>query len=117
MPKKAALIRFTPVKAYINRTLKIRSSDGAVRTLLRRFNATLAETLAEAKRAAQQDKRNTILTQHMTFALEKQLGRQHLSWEALTQELLRQPAAEIGKISKAIETHLQQQARRKREKK
>lgn len=112
MPKKtrsaqSGFVSFNSVKEFINEKLKIRSSDDAIRTLLRRLNSSVEEVLTQAKKLAKENKRSTILPSDVTASLEKHLGKRHLSWEETLQEILRQTPADLGKISKAVNDYIQ----------
>ena len=110
MPKKTAVpefIRSNTIKEYINKIKKMRSSDDAVRLLLRRFNETIETVIASAGKFAKQDKRNTLLEQDITAALEKHLGKRDLTWEETTEQIIRQSPTDLGKISKAINDYIQ----------
>lgn len=107
LPKKTRIaqsgfVSFNSVKEYINEKLKTRSSDDAIRTLLRRFNTSVEEVLVEAKRIATANRRKTILDSDITAALELRLGKRHLNWEEILQEIILQTPADLGKISKGV---------------
>ena len=109
MPKKPEFIRFNTIKEYINDILKMRSSDSAVKKLIKGFDSAIADTLIDAGKLAKEDKRNTIMEEDITPAIEKHLGKKHLTWQETAEEIIRQNPTDLGKISKAINDHIKKQ--------
>ena len=107
MPKGSEFVRFNTVKDYVNKTLKMRSSDSAVKALIRRLDTAVVHILRDARAVAKADKRNTIMDQDMFFALEKHLAKRHLTWQETVEEILRQLPTDLGKISRAIRKQIQ----------
>ena len=56
--KKEGFIRFNTIKNYINDTFKMRSSDSAVKKLIKDFDATIENVITDAMKSAKQDKTN-----------------------------------------------------------
>ena len=76
MPKKKVeFLRFNTVKEYINDSLKMRSSDSAVKEFLKEFDSAIAATLIEAGKLSKEDKRNTVMDEDIVTAVEKHLGK------------------------------------------
>lgn len=113
MPTKAEFLKFNAIKQYINDVKKMRSSTGAVKKLIQDFDATIEDTIADAGKLAKQDKRNTIMEQDVTLALEKHLGKKHLTWQETAKEIIRQNPTDLGKISKAINDYIEKGERKK----
>ena len=107
MPTKAEFIRFNTIKEYINQTKNMRASDAAIQALITRFNDTVVSVITEAQALAKKDKRKTIMGTHIAQALEKYLGKKHLTWEETSEEIIRQNPADLGNISKAIQQYIQ----------
>jgi len=111
--KKAEFIRFNTIKEYINDNLKMRSSDSAVKLLIKEIDLAIEIVLKEAGKLAKEDKRNTIMDQDIILAVEKHLGKRHLTWQETTEEIIRQNPADLGKISKTINDYIEKEQRNK----
>ena len=107
MAKKKEFLRFNTIKEYINDILKMRSSDSAVKKFIREFDSAIADTLIDAGKLSKEDKRNTIMGEDIITILEKHLGKKHLSWQETAEEIIRQNPTDLGKISKAINDHIE----------
>lgn len=106
--KKLELIRFTTIKEYIKDVAKMRSSDAAVEKLINRLEDTIADVVAEATRLAKEDRRKTIMEYDIDPALEKHVGKKHLTWQETAAEVIRHSPADLGKISKTINDYISQ---------
>jgi len=106
-PQRAEFLRFNAIKEYINDNLNMRSSDRAVKKFIKEFDSAIGATLKEAKKTAREDKRNTIMDQDIIPALEKHLGKKHLTWQETVKEIIRQNPADLGKISKAVNDYIE----------
>jgi len=114
MPKKKAeFIRYNTIKEYVNDVLKMRSSDSSVKKFLSEFDTAIEEVLTDAGKLAKEDKRNTIMDEDIVPALEKHLGKKHLSWQETADEIIRQNPTDLGKISKAINDHIEKEKEKK----
>jgi histone H3/H4 len=109
MPKNPEFLRLNTVKEYINTVLKMRSSEGAAKKFIAEFDSAIEATLADAGRLAKERKRNTILDEDIIPALEKHLGKKHLTWEETADEIIRQNPTDLGKISKAIYDYIEKE--------
>lgn len=110
MPKKKTeFIRFNTIKEYVNDILKMRSSDSAVKTCLREFDLAIETVLNDAGKLSKEDKRNTIMDEDIVPALEKHLGKKHLTWQETADEIIRQNPTDLGKISKAINDYIEKE--------
>lgn len=109
MPKKKEFLRFNTIKQYINDIKKMRSSTGAVNKLITDFDSTIEDVINEAGKLAKEDKRNTIMDQDVIPALEKHLGKKHLTWQETAEEIIRQNPTDLGKISKAINDYIEKE--------
>ena len=107
MPKKKEFLRFNTIKQYINDIKKMRSSTSAVNKLIKDFDSTIEDVINEAGKIAKEDKRNTIMDQDVIPALEKHLGKKHLTWQETADEIIRQNPTDLGKISKAINDYIE----------
>lgn len=113
MPKKKEFLRFNTIKQYINDIKKMRSSTSAVNKLIKDFDSTIEDVINEAGKLAKEDKRNTIMDQDVIPALEKHLGKKHLSWQETAEEIIRQNPTDLGKISKAINDYIEKEQEKK----
>jgi histone H3/H4 len=113
MPKKSEFIRLNTIKEYINDILKMRSSDSAVKKFIGEFDSAIEDTLADAGALAKENKRNTIMDEHIIQALEKHLGKKHLTWQETADEIIRQNPTDLGKISKAINDYIEKEKDKK----
>jgi histone H3/H4 len=111
--KKPEFLRFNTIKEYINTAFGMRSSKGSVEKFTREFNSAIKNTLADAVKAAKDNKRNTILEADVELAVEKHLGKKHLTWEETTEEIIRQNPTDLGKISKAINDYIEKEKEKK----
>ena len=107
MPKKAEFIKFNTIKAYINESLKMRSSESAVKLSMKEFDSAIETVLKEAGELAKQDKRNTVMDQDIISAVEKHLGKRNLTWQETADEIIRKNPTDLGKISKAINDYIE----------
>lgn len=106
MPKKTEFLRFNTIKEYINEILKMRSSRDAVKKFIKEFDSSIEAALKEAGKLAKEDKRNTVMDQDIIPALEKHLGKKHLTWQETAEEIIRKTPTDLGKISKAINDYI-----------
>ncbi|MFH1309540.1 MAG: histone-like protein [Candidatus Omnitrophota bacterium] len=107
MPKKQInFLKFNTIKEYINDILQMRSSDSAVKKSLSEFDSAIEAVLKEAGELAQEDKRNTVMDQDIISAVEKHLGKRHLTWQETAEEIIRQNPVDLGKISKTINDYI-----------
>lgn len=113
MPKKAEFLKFNAIKKYINDIKEMRSSTGAVKKLIKDFDSTIEAVITEAGKLAKEDKRNTVMEQDVILALEKHVGKKHLSWQETAEEIIRQNPTDLGKISKAINDYIEKGERKK----
>lgn len=107
--KKAEFLRYNTIKEYINGILKMRSSESAAKKFLGEFDTAIEDTLADAGRLAKENKRNTIMDEDVIPALEKHLGKKHLTWQETAEEIIRQNPTDLGKISKAINDYIEKE--------
>jgi flagellar biosynthesis component FlhA len=75
--------------------------------LTERFNSLIETVVERAASLAKVRKRTTILTEDMKEALEKTVGKKHLSWEELLQEVLLQTPIDLGNLSKGITKYIE----------
>jgi histone H3/H4 len=114
MPKKKReFLRYNTIKEYVNDVLKMRSSDSAVKKFLSDFDIAIEDTLTDAGKLAKEDKRNTIMDEDIVPALEKHLGKKHLTWQETADEIIRQNPTDLGKISKAINDYIEKEKEKK----
>jgi len=113
MSKKAEFLKFNAIKSYINDVKKMRSSSGAVKKLIKDFDSTIETVITEAGKLAKEDKRNTIMEEDVIIALEKHVGKKHLTWQETAEEVIRQNPTDLGKISKAINNYIEKGQRKK----
>ena len=107
--KKAEFLKYNTIKEYINRILKMRSSDSSVKKFLSEFDTAIGDTLADAGKLAKENKRNTIMDEDIIPAIEKHLGKKHLTWQETADEIIRQNPTDLGKISKAINDYIEKE--------
>ncbi|OGY84332.1 MAG: hypothetical protein A3I91_05050 [Candidatus Kerfeldbacteria bacterium RIFCSPLOWO2_02_FULL_42_19] len=107
MSTKAEFIKFNAIKEYINNTLKMRSSESAVKKSLSEFDSAIEKVLQEAGELAKEDKRNTVMDQDIISAVEKHLGKRNLTWQETAEEIIRHNPTDLGKISKAINDYIE----------
>jgi histone H3/H4 len=113
MPKKAEFIKFNTIKEYINDILKMRSSESAVKKSMSEFDSAIETVLKEAGELAKEGKRNTVMDQDIVSAIEKHLGKKHLTWQETADEIIRQNPTDLGKISKAINDYIEKEKEKK----
>ena len=112
MPKKGEFIKFNTVKSYINDVKRMRSRNKAVNKLIKKFDSTIDTVITEAVRLAKEDKRNTIMEQDITQAIEKYLIKRPLTWQETAEEIIQHNPTDLGKISKAINTYIRKTQKR-----
>ena len=99
-------LNFFTIKNYINDDKKIRSSDKAVKDLIEKFSETIEDVIAYAKKLALEKRRKTIMPRDIQKAIEKIVGKKHLSWKETLNEIVIKKPAQIGNISKGIESYI-----------
>lgn len=105
--EKAAFLKFNTIKEYITAVLKMRSNEEAVNKLIQDIDSTIESVLIDAGKLAQENKRNTIMEPDIIPALEKYLGKKHLTWQEISAEIVLQTPADLGKITKVIKDHIE----------
>ena len=113
MPKKPEFVRFNTIKDYIKNTQKMRSNEAAVNDLTSRFNSLIESVITEAAKLAKEYKRNTILQEDIKAALEKLVGKKHLDWQELLNEVVLQNPIDLGNISKGITKYIEEHENKK----
>ena len=110
MPKKInpEFVRFNTIKDYVKDIQKMRSNEAAVNNLTERFNSLIETVIIRAASSAKGNKRNTILAEDMKEALEKTVGKKHLSWQELLDETLLQTPIDLGNLSKGITKYIEE---------
>jgi histone H3/H4 len=111
--KKPEFLRFNTIKEYINVAFGMRSSKGAVQKFIRAFDLAIKDTLADAGKSAKENKRNTVLEADIEPAIEKNLGKKHLTWQETAGEIIRQNPTDLGQISKAITDYIEKEKEKK----
>ena len=111
---KTIFIKFNTVKKYILTVKKMRSSEEAINELIKKFDSTIADVLTESGKLAKEDKRNTIMEQDVLPALEKHIGKKHLTWQETAAEIIKQNPTDLGKISKAINDYIEKEEKKKK---
>jgi len=110
MPKKKInFLKFNTIKEYINDILKMRSSDSSVKKFIKEFDSAIAATLMDAGKLSKEDKRNTLMDEDIITAVEKHLGKKHLTWQETAGEIIKQNPTDLGKISKAINDYIEKE--------
>ena len=107
-PAGTGIIKFTSVKNYINEVEKMRIGKDAVNKYIVEFDDVQDAVIKEAKRLALAEKRSTILKPDIAAALEKYLRRKNLPWDETAKEVIKHNPTDLGKISKAIRTWIQE---------
>ena len=107
-PAGTGIIKFTSVKNYINEVEKMRIAKDAVNKYIVEFDDVQDAVIKEAKRLALEEKRSTILKPDIAAALEKYLRRKNLPWTETAKEVIKHNPTDLGKISKAIRTWIQE---------
>lgn len=113
MPKQIEFVRFNTIKGYIKNTKQMRSNEAAVNDLTSRFNSLIESVISEAAKLAKEYKRNTILQEDIKLALEKLVGKKHLDWQELLNEVLLQNPIDLGNISKGITKYIEEHEKKK----
>lgn len=109
MPEQSGFIKLNTIKEYITTTLKMRSAESAIKKSAAAFDSAIETVLQEAAKLAAAAKRNTIMDEDITAAVENHLGKQYLTWPEIAEEIIRQNPADLGKISKAINDYIAKQ--------
>jgi len=111
--KKTKFIRTNTIKEYINDILEMRSSDSAVKKFIKEFDSAIADTLIDAGKLSKEDKRNTVMDEDIITAVEKHLGKKHLTWRETAEEIIKQNPTDLGKISKSINDYIAKEQEQK----
>lgn len=113
MPKTHEFVRFNTVKDYIKDKKDMRSNETAVKTLIERFNTLIETVITDSTKLAKEAKRNTILQEDIKSALEKTVGKKHLDWQDILNEILLQNPIDLGNISKGITKWIEENREKK----
>ena len=105
---KQEFVRFNTIKDYLKEKEKMRSAVDAVDSLTERFDSLIEAVIKRAVTLAKERKRTTILAEDMREALEKTVGKKHLAWEELLQEILLQTPIDLGNLSKGITKYIEE---------
>lgn len=104
--KITKFVSYNAIKTYINDVIEMKSSKTAVDKLRSQIDSTIRKIIKDATTAAKKKKRKTISIAHMTEAIEKSIGKKHLSWQETADEIIEKNPTELGKISRAINDHI-----------
>jgi len=104
--KKPDFLRDARIKEYIKNILKLRSSKKALDDLSTKINEVIAAILKEAATLAKEANRKTVMPEDITQAYDKHVGKEHLTWDETLKQILLQPPADLGKISKGINDYI-----------
>lgn len=108
MATQEKFLKSNTISKYVTEKLNFRISQKAISPLLTRLNFIIQKVLTEAKEISKSARRKTITEQDMLPALEKNVGKRHLIWDEILQEVILQSAADLGKITKGINDYIQQ---------
>ena len=107
MPAQTQFIKGSVVKKYI-KGRKLRSTADAAADIEKRFNRVIGQVIVEAGKIARKVKKKTIMPEHVAEAFAKHVGKEDLGWEEILAQVLRESPADLGKISKGIRDHMEQ---------
>ena len=68
----------------------------------------IGRVIVEAGKIARKVKKKTIMPEHVAEAFAKHVGKEDLGWEEILAQVLRESPADLGKISKGIRDHMEQ---------
>jgi len=86
----------------------MRSSKDGVQEIISKFTSLIESVISEAAKLAKVDKRKTIMLKDVQPAIEKIVGKEHLTWEAILDEVLLQNPTDLGNISKGITNYIKE---------
>ena len=109
MPKEMDLIKFNTIKTYVRRILKMKISKTATDEVRIRFNDVVKTILREGTESVKDDGREIIMPRDISPAIEKQIGKKHLSWEEAFDEIKRFNAIELGHLTKAVSKYIKKE--------
>lgn len=113
MPKEMDLIKINTINRYVKDILSMRISKTSANTLVVRINDLLKIILKEGRDTAKKDRRNTIMPRDIESAIENNLGKKHLTWEGVLEEIKQLNAIDLGNLSKAITKYIEQEKENK----
>jgi histone H3/H4 len=105
-PDMTDFVKPNALKDAFKTAYKIRSTDGAIQKLLTAFDDVIGNVLAESVKAAKAARRTTVQDEDATAGIEKYMAKRNLTWDEAAQAVLAQTAADLGKISKAIQDYI-----------
>lgn len=108
MSKKVEFVRYNTIKDYVKDIQKMRSNESAVNNLIERFNSLIETVISHASSLAKEQKRNTILQEDIKEALEKTVGKKHLDWQEILDEIILQTPVDLGNIFKGITKYIEE---------
>ena len=107
MQKQSDFLKEAVIKDHIKTVEKMRSSKKAIQKLSTKVTSLILAIIKEAVTLAKKANRKTIMLEDIIQSYEKNVGKEHLTWEEVLKQILRQPPADLGKISKGINDYIE----------
>jgi histone H3/H4 len=126
--KNNSFLKLNTIKTYIKEKNQMRSNKKAIENLIevldnfvsemlltaskiakkekRKLDNFVSEMLLTASKIAKKEKRNTILQEDIDHAIESHLKTKALSWEEISDLIIKQNPTNIGKISNKINNYV-----------
>jgi histone H3/H4 len=104
--KNNSFLKLNTIKTYIKEKNQMRSNKKAIENLIEVLDNFVSEMLLTASKIAKKEKRNTILQEDIDHAIESHLKTKALSWEEISDLIIKQNPTNIGKISNKINNYV-----------
>ena len=104
-PKTYPFVRKNTFQEYLKG--KIRISGEARDLLIREINGKLDAVLREAHAGAEAADYKTIMLNHMTDAMERELVRKRLEPHEVLSALVEMDSAQVGELVRLIKAHME----------
>ena len=108
------LVKLNTLKRYIWDVKNMRVSSTSVNDLRIQGNKILKDIITLAAKKARKNKRDTIMPRDTDPAIAKILGKQGLEADDIFKEIKKLNPIKLGKLSKLINNHIQQQKEKQR---
>lgn len=110
MNKKAPeFVKFSTIKNYIKYEQDLRSSNNAIEHLTGTLSGITLEILRAAKKYSLADKRKTTMLDDIKKAMETVIGKRHLDWEDVFEQIKKLPPAGIANLTAAMEDFIREE--------
>lgn len=103
------MVKTNTIKSYVTEVLDYKISDTATDDFRVRFNDLIKQSLQEAQKLAREERLATIMPRHLAPAMEKIVGKRHMTPDDLGREIENLSAIDLADLVKLVEKHIQEE--------